>query len=173
MYNISVLKPFGIWKLNLKIYWHPQRTIVYIDSVQSLSRVQLLWPHRLQHARLPCPLSPGVCPNSCPLSRWYPPTISSSASRFSFCLQSFPASGSFPMSQLAASDGRSIRASASVLPMNIQVWFLLGLNGLISLQSKGVSRDFSRTTIQKHKFFGVQSSLWSNSHIHTWQMEKP
>ena len=128
--------------------------------------------HGLQHARLPCPLSPGVCPNSCPLSRWYPPTISSSASRFSFCLQSFPASGSFPMSQLAASDGRSIRASASVLPMNIQVWFLLGLNGLISLQSKGVSRDFSRTTIQKHKFFGVQSSLWSNTHIHTWQMEK-
>ena len=94
---------------------------------------------------------------------------------FSSCLQSFPVSGSFPMSQLFPSGGQSIAvsASASVLPMNIQDWFTLGWTGWISLQSKGLSRVFSNTTVQKHKFFGTQLSLWSNAHIHTWVLEKP
>ena len=108
-------------------------------------------------------------PNPCPLSRWCHPTISSSVVSFS-CPQSFPASGSFQMSQFFASCGQRIRvsASASVLPMNIQDWFPLGWTGWISLQSKGLSRVFSNTTVQKHHFFGAQLSLWSNSHIHTW-----
>ena len=100
-------------------------------------------------------------------------TISSSAAPFSFCLQSFPVSGSFPVSWLFASGGQSIGASASVLPMNIEDWFPLGLTGLISLQSKGLSRVFSDTTVQKHQFFGTQPSLSFNSHIHTWLLEKP
>ena len=115
-----------------------------------------LWPHGLQHGRLPClSLSPRVCSNSCPLSWWGHPTISSSVTLFSSCPQSFPASGSFPVSQLFASGGQSIgiSASASVLPMNIQGWFLLGLTGFISLQSKGFSRVFSSTTVHKHQFF--------------------
>ena len=118
--------------------------------------------------RLPCPsLSPGVFSNSCPLSWWCHPTISSCVTRFSSCLQSFPASGSFPVSQLFASGGQSIEtsASASVLPMNIQGWFPLGLTGLISLQSKGFSRVFSNTTVEKHQFFSAQPSIWSNSHM--------
>ena len=112
-----------------------------------------LWPHGLQHMRLLCPsLSPRVGLDSCPLSHWYYLTISSSAALFSFCLQSSSASGSLPMSQLFASGGQSIgaSASASVLPANIQGWFPLGLTGLISLQSKGLSRVFSYTTLQKH-----------------------
>ena len=116
-------------------------------------------PHGLQHARLPCPsLSPRVCSNSCPLSWWCHPTVSS----FSSCSQSFPASGSSPMSQLFASGSQSTgaSASASVLPVNIQGWFPLGLTGLISLQSKGLSRVFSSTKIWKHQFFGIQLSLW-------------
>ena len=135
-----------------------------------------LWPHGLKHTRLPCTSpTPGAYSNSCPLSQWYHPTISSSVVPFSSCLQSFPASGSFPMSQFFTSGGQSIRvwASASVLPMNIQDWFPLGLTGLISLQSKGLSRVFSNTTAQKHQFFGAHLSLWSNSHIHTWLLEKP
>ena len=102
-------------------------------------------------------------------------TISSSVIPFSSCLKSFPASGSFPMSQFFASGGQSIgvTTSASVLPMNIQGWFPLGLTSWISLQSKGISRIFSNTTVQKHQFFGAQLSLWSNSHIHTWLLEKP
>ena len=92
---------------------------------------------------------------------------------FSSCLQSFPASWSFHMSQFFASGGQSIRASASVLPMNIQGWFPLGFIGLISLLSKGLSRVFSNTTVPKHQFFGTQLLLWSNSHIHTWLLEKP
>ena len=100
-------------------------------------------PHGLQHARLPCPpLSPGVCSNSRPLSQWWYPTISSSVVPFSSCLQSFPASGSFPISQFFASGGQSIGASASILPMYIQDWFPLGLTGVISLQSKGLSEVF-------------------------------
>ena len=133
-------------------------------------------PHGLQHARLPCPSpSPGAFPNPCPLSWWCHPTISSSVVPFSSCLQSFPASGSFPMSQLFASDGQSIgvSASASVLPMNIQDWFPFGWTGWISLQSKGLSRVFSNTTVKKHQFFGAQLSSQSNSHIHTWILEKP
>ena len=135
-----------------------------------------LWPHGLQHARLPCSSpSPRACSNSCPSSRWCHPTISSSVIPFSSCLQSFPASGSFPMSQLFASGGQSIRASASasVFSVNIQDWFPLGLTGLISLQSKGLSSVFSNTAIQKHQFFSTQPSLWSNSHIHTWLLVKP
>ena len=131
-------------------------------------------PCGLQHTRFPCPSpTPRACSNSCPLSQWYDPTISSSVIPFS-CLQSFPASGSFQMRQLFASDGQSIgvSASTSVLPMNIQDWFPLGLRGLISLQSKGLSRVFSNTTIQKHQFIGAQPSLWSNSHIHTGLLEK-
>ena len=119
-------------------------------------------------------LSLGVCSNSCPLSQWCHPTILSSVAPFSYCLQSFPASEFFPISWLFASGGQSIRASdsAPVLPMNIQGWFPLGLTGLISLKSKGLSRVFSNTTVQKHQFCGTQLSLRSNSHIHTWQLEK-
>ena len=131
--------------------------------------------HELQHTRPPC-LSPSseVCPSSCPLHRACHPAISSSATLFSFFPQSFPASGSFPMTQLFTSDGQSIGASASlsVLPMNIQGWFPLGLTGLISLQSRGLSRVFSSTMIQNHQFFGVQPSLWSNSCVHIWLLEK-
>ena len=133
-------------------------------------------PHRLQHANLLCPpLSPGTCSNSCALSQECYLTISVSATTFSFCPQSFPASGPFPVSQLFTSGGQSVGASASaiVLPMIIQSWFPLGLTGLISLQSKGLSRFFSSTTVRKHQFFGTQPSLWSSSHIRTWLLEKP
>ena len=134
------------------------------------------WSHGLQHASFPCP-SPtlGACSNSCPLSLWCHPNILSSVTPFSSCLQSFLASGSFPVSQFFSLGGQSIgtSASASVFPMNIHDWFPLGLTGLISLQSKGLSRVFSNTTIQKHQFLGAQLSLWSNSHIHTWLLEKP
>ena len=127
------------------------------------------------HIRLPCPpLSPGVCPNSRLSSQWCYLTSSSSSTVFSFCLQSFPASGSLPMRWVFVLGGQSIGASASALalPMNIQGWFPLGLSGLISLLSKGLSRIFSSTTIQKHQFFDAQSSLWSNCHIRTWLLEK-
>ena len=133
-----------------------------------------LWPHWLQHARLPCPSpTPGAGSNSCPSSQWCHPAISSSVVPFFPCLQSFPASGSFPISCLFASGGQSIGASISVLPMSIQGWFPLGWTGWISLQSKGLSRVSSNTTVQKHKFFGTQLSLESNSHIHAWLLEKP
>ena len=116
-----------------------------------------------------------VCSNSCPLSQWCHPTISSSLTPFSSCPQSFPASGSFPMSRFLASGGQSIVASAStsVLPMNIQGWFPLRLTGLISFLSKGLSRVFSSITIRKHQFFGSQPSLWSSSHVCIWLLEKP
>ena len=128
-----------------------------------------LWPPGLQHARPPCPsLSPRVCSNSCPWSRWCHPAISSSVVPFSSCLQSFPASGSFPVSQFFTSGGQNIGVSASVLPRNIQDWFSLGWTGWISLQSKGLSRVFSSTTVRKHQFFSAQPSLWSNSHIHDY-----
>ena len=125
--------------------------------------------------QLPYPLpTPGVCSNSCPLSQWCHPTTSSSVVPFSSCLQSFPASGSFPVGQFFTSVGGSIEALAlaSVLPMNFQDWFLLGLTHLISSQSKGLSRVFSDTIVQKHQFFGAQLSLRSNSHIHIWLLEK-
>ena len=132
--------------------------------------------HALQHTRLPWPsASPRVYSNSCPLSQWCHPTISSSVVPYSSCPLSFSASGSFPMSWLFASGGQSIGAStpASVLPMNTQGWFPLGWTGLISLLSKGLSRVFSNTIVQKHQFFSAQPSFWSNSHIHTWLLEKP
>ena len=125
----------------------------------------------LQHPRLSClSPSPGACSNSCPLNWWCHPTISFSVVPFSSGLQSFPASGSFLMSWLFISGGQSIEpsASASIFPMNIQGWFPLGLTVLISLLSKGFSRVFSSTMIQKHQFFGTQPSLWSNSYICTW-----
>ena len=126
-----------------------------------------LWLHGPQHARLPCPSpTPGAYPNSCPLSRWYHAAISSSVIPFSSCPQSFPASESFQMSHLFASSGQSIgvSASTSVLPMNTQDWSPWGWTGWISLQSKGLSRVFSNTTVQKHQLFGAQLSLLSNSH---------
>ena len=116
-----------------------------------------LRPHGLQHARFPWPsLSPGFCPNSCPLSQWCHPTISFSAAPFSFWLQSFPASRPIPVSQLFQSGDQSIGASVSVLPMNIQDWLPTGLTGLISLLSRGLSRVFSTTIIWKHQFFSAQ-----------------
>ena len=152
--------------VNVTSQWKLHLLLLFSCSVLSDS----LRPYGLHNIRLPCPSpSPGACSNSCPLSRWCHPTISSSVIPFSSCLQSFPASGSFPISWLYASHGQSIgaSASASVLPMNwFQDWFPLGLTGLISLQSKGLSRVFSNTTVWKHQFFGVQSSLRSNSYIH-------
>ena len=147
-------------------------------SLLSFSRSAMsgsLRPHGLQHVRLPCAsLSPRVCSDSYPLSRWWHPTISSSALPLSSCPQSFSASGSFPMSQFFTSGGQSIgvSASASVLPMDIQDWFPLGLTGLISLLSTGLSRVFFDTKVQKHHLFGSKPSLWSNSDIHTWLLEK-
>ena len=129
-----------------------------------------LRPHGLQHTRPPCasPTS-GVYPNSCPLSWWYHPTISSCDIPFSSCLQSFPTSGFFQMSQLFASGGQNTGVSAltSVLPMNTQDQFPLGWTDWISLKSKGLSRVFSNTTVQKHQLFSTQLSLWFNTHIHT------
>ena len=135
-----------------------------------------LQPHGLQHSRLSCPSStPRVCSSSCLLCRWCYPTISSSVVPFTSCCQSFPASGSFPVSQFFASGGQSIGVLAltSVLPMNIQDWFPLGLTGWISLLSKGLSRVFSNTIIQKHQCYSTQLTLWSNSHILTWLLGKP
>ena len=142
--------------------------------VQSLSRVRLFatpWTAACQ-ASLSITNSQSLL-NPCPLSWWCHPTISSSAAPLSFCLPSFPASGSFPMSQLFTSGGQSTRASASVLSINIQGWFPLGLTSLISLPSKGLSRVFSSTTIQKHQFFSTQLSLEFNSHTRAWLLEKP
>ena len=134
-----------------------------------------LWPHESQHTRHPCP-SPTtrVYPNSCPSSWWCHPAISSSVVPFSSCPQSLPASGSFPMSQLFTWGGQSfgVSASASVLQMNTQDWTPLEWTGWISLQSKGLSRVFN-ATVQKHQFFSTQLSSQSNSHIHTWPLEKP
>ena len=149
----------------------PFSSVQFSHSVVSDS----LRPHESQHARPPCPSpTPRVYSNSCPMSRWCHPAISSSVVPFSSCPQSLPASGSFPMSQLFAWSGQSIgvSASASVLPMNTQDWSPLGWTGCISLQSKGLSR-VSNTTVQKHQFFGTQLSSQSSSHIHTWPLEKP
>ena len=150
------------------------------SSVQSLSHVRLFatpWTVARQ-AHCPSP-TPGVYPNSWPLSQWCHPSISSSVIHFSSCLQGlfqcFSASGSFTVNQFFISGGQSfgVSASISVLPMNIWDWFPLGWTGLISLQSKGLSRVFSSTTVQKHQFFCTQLSSQSNSHIHTWLLEKP
>ena len=142
-----------------EIQWTEKPGGLQSSSVQSL---QLFAPHRLQHAQPPCPSpTPRAYSNSCPLNRWCHPTISSSVIPFSSCLQSFPESGSFQMSQLFTSGGQSIgvSASAAVLPMNIQDWFPLEWTGWISLQSKRLSRVFSNTTLQKHQFLHTQLSL--------------
>ena len=134
-----------------------------------------LRPHELQFTRPPCPSStPGVYSNSCPLIRWRHPAISTSVLRFSSCHQSLLASGSFLMSQHSAWGGQSIGVSASisVFPGNTQDWFPRGWTGWISLQSKGLSRVFSNTSHQKNQFLGAQLSSKSNSHIHTWPLEK-
>ena len=143
--------------------------------VKLLSCVQLfVTPWTVQRARLPSlSLFPGVCSNSCSLSQWCYSAVSSSVVPFFSCLQSFPASWFFPVSWLFASGGQTIGASASVSVMNIQGWFPLTVTGLISLQSKGLSRVFSSTTVWKHQFFGVQPSLWSSTHICIWLLEKP
>ena len=143
--------------------------------VHSLHHVRLFATPWTAACQLPCPSSsPGACSNSCQLIQWCHPTISSSVVPFS-CLQAFPASASFPVSQHFVSGGQIIEASASlpVPPKNIQNWFPLGLTGLISLHSKGLSRIFSNTTVQKLQIFGTQHSLWSNTHIHTWLLKKP
>ena len=135
-----------------------------------------LSPHESQHTRPPCPSpTPRVHPNSCASSQWCHPAISFSVIPFSFCPQSLPASGSFPMSQLFAWGGQSIgvSASASVLPMNTQDWSPSEWTGWISLKSNGLSRVFSNTTVQKHQFFSAQLSSQSKSHIHTWPLKKP
>ena len=153
---------------------HDLNFLIFCCCSVAQSRSTLCHPG-LQHTRLPCPSpTPRVCSNSCPSSWWYHPTILSFVIPFSYCLQSFPASGSFPMSQFFTSGGQSIRvsASASVLPMNIQDRFPLGWADLISLHFKELSRVFSNTTVQKHQFFGTQLSLWSNFHIHTWLLKK-
>ena len=147
------------------------------SSVQSLSSVWLFeTPRTSSTPRPPGPSpTPGAYSSSCPLSLWCHPITSSSVIPFSSHLQSFPASGSFEMGQFFTSGGQSIgvSASTSVLPMNTQDWFPLGWNGWVSLQSKGLSRVFSNTTVQKYQFFGAQLYLYSNSHIHTWLLEKP
>ena len=172
-FSTTTFLPFCSFKSNdLKCILKPSQgantvSVQFSRSVLSDS----LWPHGLQHTRLPCASpTPRACSNSCPSNRWWHPTISSSVISFSSCLQSFSASGSFPMSQFFASGGQSIGASApaSGLSMNIQDWFPLRLTGWISLQSKGLSRVFFNTTVQKHQFFGTQPSLRPNSHIHTW-----
>ena len=135
-----------------------------------------LQPHESQHARPPCPSpTPGVHPNPRPSSQWCHPAISSSVVPFSSCPQSLPASESFPMRQLFAWGGQStgVSALASFLPKKSQDWSPLGWTGCISLQSMGLSRVFSNTTVQKHQFFDIQPSSQSNSHIHTWLLEKP
>ena len=147
-----------------------------ISSVQSLSHVQLFaTPWTAARLASPSITNSRVYSNSCSLSRWCHTSISSSVIPFSSRLQSFSASGSFPMSQFFTSGGQSIgvSASASVLAMNIQDWFPFGWTGWISLQSKGLSRVFFNTIVQKYQFFGTQLSSWSNSHIHTWPLEKP
>ena len=172
----------------LEIFYYFQRA-TFINRMRkielgAISSVQFsrsgvsdsLWPHESQHSRPPCPSpTPKVHSNSRPSSRWCHPAISSSVIPFSSCPQSFTASGSFQMSQLFASGGQStgVLASTSVLPMNTQDWCPLGWTGWISSQSKGLSRVFSNSTVQKYQFFSTQLSLYSNSQIHTWPQEKP
>ena len=175
-----------------KIQWYTRRVIHHdqvgfinicksmwsdqIRSDQSLSRVRLFVTHESQHARPPCPSpTPGVQPNPCPSSWWCHSTISSTVLPFSSCPQSLPTSESFSKSQLFTSGGQSIGVSAStiVFPKNTQDWSPIEWTGWFSLQSKGLSRVFSNTTVQKHQFFSAQRSSQSNSHIHTWPQEKP
>jgi len=162
----------------LNIFYREIKTSTNFSSVQSSCSVvsDSLWPHESQHARPPCPSpTPRVHPDSRPSSQWCHPAISSSVVPFSSCPQSLPASGSFPVSQLFTSGGQStgVSALASFLPKNTQDWSPSEWTGWLSLQSKGLSRVFSNTTGQKHQFFGTQPSSQSNSHIHTWPLEKP
>ena len=155
----------------LTIYWSTHSVQLSCSVVSDC-----LQPHESQHTRPSCPSpTPRVHSNSCPLSRWCHPAISSSVVPFSSCPQSLPASGSFPTSQLFAWGGQStgVSALASVLPMNTQGWSPKEWTGWTSLQSKRLSRVLSNITVQKHQFFGTQPSLRSNSHIHTWPLEKP
>ena len=153
--------------IHSRAFWGRTKDSLWFSVQFSHSVVSdCLWPHESQHARPPCPSpTPGVYSSSCPLSRWCHPAVSSSVVPFSSRLQSFPASGSFLMSQLFAWGGQSIgvSASASVLPMNTQDWSPLGWTGCITLQSKGLSRVFSNTTVQKHQFFSTQLFSQSNS----------
>ena len=163
---------FSFQFIDLSPFWLTFSSVQFSHSVVSNS----LWPHESQHASPPCPSpTPGVHPNSCPSSQWCHPAISSSVVPFSSCLKSLPASESFPMSQLFVWGGQNIGVSAlaSFLPKNTQDWSPLGWTGWISLQSKGLSRVFSNTTVQKHQFCSAQLSSQSNSHIHTWPLEKP
>ena len=159
-------------------YMWTEKIMLQYSSVQFSGSVvsNSLQPHELQHAGPPSlSPTPGVRSNSCPLSRWCHPSISSSVVPFFSWPQSLPASESFPMSQLFAWDGQStgVSASASVLPKNTQDWSPLEWTVWISLQSKGLSIGFSNTSAQKHQFFSAHFSLWPNSHIHTWLLEKP
>ena len=162
------MPPGHCWK-----QWRNQMIVQFSSVTRSCPTLQ---PHESQHVRPPCPSpTPGLHPNSCASSRWCHPAISSSVVSFSSYPQSLPAPGSFPVSQLFASGGQSIGASAStsVLLMNIQDWFPLGWTGWISLQSRGFSRISCNTTVQKHQFFGAKLSFWSNYHIHMWLLIKP
>ena len=163
------------WQIQCYVVFNvDQFLFVLLASCSILS--DSLWPHGLQHVSLPCPSpTPRACSNSWPSSQWCHSTISSSVIPFSSCLQSLPASGSFQMSWLFTWSGQRIGASAltSILLMKIQELIPLGLTGLISLQSKGLSRVFSSTTVWKHQFFGAQPSLGSNSHICSWLLDKP
>ena len=176
LYNIFIFSVFGFWDFcflwfacvssdNIgKNYFYIRRYVsVQFSSVQFSRSVvsDSLWPHGVQHARLPClSATPRACSNLCPSNQWCHPTISPSVVPFSSCPQSLPASGSFPVTQFFTSGGQSIgvSASASALPVNIQDWFPLGWTGWISLQSKGLSRVFSNTMVQKHQFFSAQPS---------------
>ena len=175
--------PYGLFGTHSAMHYIAEASNCFLGS-PAISSAQFscsvvsdsLRPHESQHARPPCPSpTPRVHPNPCPLCQWCHPTISSSVDPFSSCPQSFPASGYFQMSQLFTSGGQSsgTSASTSVLPINTQDWSPLGWTGWISLQSKGLSRVFSNTTVQKHQFFDSQLSLESNSHLHTWLLEKP
>ena len=167
---VFICIPFSPWYLIQ--YYTYSSSVQFSRSVVSDS----VWPHESQHARPPCPSpTPGVHLDSRPSNQWCHPAISSSVVPFFYCPQSLPTSESFPMSQLFAWGGQSsgVSALASVLPKNIQDWFPLGWTGWVSLQSKGLPRVFSNTTVQKHQFFSAQLSSQSNSHIHTWPLEKP
>ena len=167
------------YSLSVKICVYFCRLLCTFPPLLLFSRPVLsdsLWPHELQHTRPPCP-SPScrVFPSSCSLHPWCRPAISSSDSLFSFCLQSFPASGTFSMSCLLASDDKNTgaSASASVLQVNIQGWFPLRLTGLTSLLSKGLLGVFSSTTVGRHQLFGALPSLQSTSHNRTWPLGRP
>ena len=173
MFNGERLNPFP--KIDNKVWMF---SLIQFSSDQFSRPVvsDSLRPHELQHTRPPCPSpTPGLHSNSRPSSWWYHPYISSSVVPFSSCPQSLPASESLPMNQLFASVGQStgVSALASLLPKNTQGWSPLEWTGWISLQSKGLSRVFSNITVQKHQFFSAQLSSQSNSHIHTWLLEKP